>query len=361
MNNGIRELYIRDYKGIHDLTLSKLEKINILTGSNNSGKTSILELIYTVDQPDAIRKWLLGARIEGDYSSLTLFEGLNNLFPADKDEKAFSYSFTDSMGKLNSVDAAGTLIEEQLSQTQIEKINGFMASAKSSRTDHIYRDVHGLQLSIRKNGEELVNDTVYDFQYRILSTPIKKKSNVVYLSPFAHQDFSKYLNEILSNYEYYGRMIDLLQIFDSDIAGINAIKSERLHSTSYQLMSKAFGKTLPVSAYGDGMKKAIVLLGALIEAKDGILLVDEFETGIHTSAMDKVFKVLLDGAEKFNVQIFLSSHSEEAINKVLKLEHSMHEQMNLYTLYKHNGKNYVRCLDAAHAVVARDSYGMELR
>ena len=32
------------------------------------------------------------------------------------------------------------------------------------------------------------------------------------------------------------------------------------------------------------MKKAILLMSAVIAAKDGILLLDEFETAIHTSA-----------------------------------------------------------------------------
>ena len=61
------------------------------------------------------------------------------------------------------------------------------------------------------------------------------------------------------------------------------------------------------------MKKAILLMSAVITAQNGILLLDEFETAIHTSAMIKVFSWILRACKKLNVQIFLTSHSEEAI------------------------------------------------
>lgn len=45
MAQHVRELFIHGYKGIHELKLEQLNSINILTGDNNSGKTSILELL----------------------------------------------------------------------------------------------------------------------------------------------------------------------------------------------------------------------------------------------------------------------------------------------------------------------------
>lgn len=46
------------------------------------------------------------------------------------------------------------------------------------------------------------------------------------------------------------------------------------------------------------MKKAILLMSAVIRAKDGVLLLDEFETAIHTSAMEKTFKWILQTCKK---------------------------------------------------------------
>lgn len=61
----IKNFNIQSYRGIQNLTLENLNSINILTGNNNSGKTSILEILSTVDNPQDIRLgcYLLGLLI----------------------------------------------------------------------------------------------------------------------------------------------------------------------------------------------------------------------------------------------------------------------------------------------------------
>ena len=86
------------------------------------------------------------------------------------------------------------------------------------------------------------------------------------------------------------------------------------------MLTRNHAKALPLTAYGDGMKKAMLLLSAVVRAKDGILLLNEFETAIHTSAMDSVFSWLLKSAIKLNVQVFLTSHSKEAIEMVIQCD-----------------------------------------
>ena len=58
MAQHIKELFIHEYKGIHELKLEQLNSINILTGDNNSGKTSILELLSTVERPQREDCWM---------------------------------------------------------------------------------------------------------------------------------------------------------------------------------------------------------------------------------------------------------------------------------------------------------------
>lgn len=84
--------------------------------------------------------------------------------------------------------------------------------------------------------------------------------------------------------------------------------------------------------YGDGMKKAILLMSAVVKAKNGILLLDEFETAIHTSAMNKTFHWILRTCRKLNVQVFLTSHSKEAIDKVLKCAPEIQDDIALSML-----------------------------
>ena len=77
--------------------------------------------------------------------------------------------------------------------------------------------------------------------------------------------------------------------------------------------------------------------------------------------MDAVFSWLLKSAIRLNVQVFLTSHSEEAIQKVLRCSEELQKYINLYTLYDFNGKNYVRMLGCQEAINANDNLGLELR
>lgn len=53
----LQDFHISSYRGIKGLSLSGLNHINILTGDNNSGKTTILELISTIDDPANVESW----------------------------------------------------------------------------------------------------------------------------------------------------------------------------------------------------------------------------------------------------------------------------------------------------------------
>lgn len=65
----------------------------------------------------------------------------------------------------------------------------------------------------------------------------------------------------------------------------------------------------------------------------------EYETAIHTSAMCEVFAWMVEASLRLNVQIFMTSHSEGAVNKLLRIWYK--EYINVYTLYEHKGFNYV--------------------
>lgn len=51
MDNHISDIYIRSFRGISNLELKDIKLINILTGDNNGGKTSVLEVIQSIKNP----------------------------------------------------------------------------------------------------------------------------------------------------------------------------------------------------------------------------------------------------------------------------------------------------------------------
>ena len=53
----IKNIYIETFRGIKNLRLENLAPINILTGDNNCGKTSILEVLQSLKSLVSFSVW----------------------------------------------------------------------------------------------------------------------------------------------------------------------------------------------------------------------------------------------------------------------------------------------------------------
>ncbi len=364
MARHVREIKIGAYRGISNLHLKNLNDINILTGDNNSGKTSVLELLSTMDNPHNIGSWAhILRKSKPGFKKRYFYDEFLNLFPVDEEDYYVGYEYINIHKKTTKVELKAEIEETQLLEKEMLQLEGLMETEHEKETDHVM-DTRCMHLEIWVNGEKKKSYQLYDFQTRTSMFVNKEKSFVrtVYISPNAHATGSLFLDDILSSSEFYEVMLDILKDFDENILSINAVQTNKNSSVpEYVVLTRDHKKAMPLNAYGDGMKKAILLLSALVEAKDGILLLDEFETAIHTSAMDSVFSWILESAKKLNVQVFLTSHSKEAIEKVLKCKKELQPNINVYTLYRDNGQNLVRTMNCLEAIHAQDSLGLELR
>ena len=131
MKSYLQEFTVHAYKGIHNLTLESLNAINILTGDNNSGKTSVLELLSTIGNPQDTDAWIRCARIDGlRIRDRLYFNGFYNMFPIDDERKEIAYSLIDGDGKSDEVMLVAELEETQVSEKEMPFF-GFSLAASS--------------------------------------------------------------------------------------------------------------------------------------------------------------------------------------------------------------------------------------
>ena len=370
MREYINKLFIKSYRGIKDLELNDLCIINILTGDNNCGKTSILEVLESYDNPQNFRTWSeVSRKGNSRVYGMTLYEAFLDLFDIDQNDKFIEYQVT-SGDKVEKVVVKGSIASEMMTESQyLNEVQNRKSSEPYDENDdnaaETLHEILKLQLEVLVNNIYKESCSIYDGQ-RLLSPfkfRLEHSKNIIYISPTRHADSELFLSDILDHSELYEQMLNVLKEFDENIISINydSKNNSMMGRGIYKILSKDHEKALPLNVYGDGMKKAILLMSAVVRAENGILLLDEFETAIHTSAMDKIFSWILNTCKELNVQLFLTSHSEEAISKVLKCCPEMQEDIALYTLYKRGVKTMSRRLMAKEAIEASESMGMELR
>jgi AAA15 family ATPase/GTPase len=64
---------------------------------------------------------------------------------------------------------------------------------------------------------------------------------------------------------------------------------------------------------GDGLTRLFHIGLAMANASGGILLIDEFENGLHWEVQAELWKALFEAANQFGVQVFATTHSNDCI------------------------------------------------
>ena len=69
----------------------------------------------------------------------------------------------------------------------------------------------------------------------------------------------------------------------------------------------------PRKSFGDGALRVLGVALALVRSRDGFLLIDEAENGIHYSVQSEFWDMVLKSARDNNVQVIATTHSYDCV------------------------------------------------
>ena len=79
-----------------------------------------------------------------------------------------------------------------------------------------------------------------------------------------------------------------------------------------------FDKAPNLAAFGEGVRRVFEIGLLFAGVHGGVLLVDEFENAIHTELLVEFASLVQDLAAELDVQVFLSTHSKEAVDAFIQ-------------------------------------------
>ncbi|HVJ50268.1 ATP-binding protein [Desulfitobacterium sp.] len=371
MARHLSRLKVETFRGIKDLEVMDLGDINILVGSNNCGKTSLLEAIMLLSRPDDLTSVVSIARLREvprtfPSMSPSFLDSFLYLFNRLNDELLISVS-----ASMNNVEVTFKIkgrIEKVLMDINEEMKNNSMISRK-------------LREGSISEGEEIdsfVGEIQYNnigqlsFEPSYIPISFHKYDRIMRMNrktPFLKMTFVSTIDHIIKNTfravirnrTLKDKVVEVLKLFDSNITDLRIIENE--DGRVIQMIDNSLLDYMPLSTYGDGIKKVIALANGIAEAKDGILLVDEIETSIHPSVLAKVFLWLIDACKEFNVQLFLTTHSLETVDSLLDSASNFEKEdlIRVITLVRKDHQTVARVLPGKKAQQVREDYDMELR
>lgn len=343
----VSQIKINNYRGLNNLSLDNLSNVNIFVGANNSGKTSVLEALRILaapnDESSVIRLALLRRGTSGRSNRRNLVNYLLSIFQvADDDDKHYHIGMEAVINNQKcSYNVDGTIGEySDLTSGKNQTFDmGIRISIDGKSKYHICTIENGKDYKFVPNEEPLYNCLYFH-------------SSVNYYTSCVNMLTDHIIREGKND------VLRMLKSFDKNIEDISIVGED-------VYLTNKFSGSLPLFAYGLGMQKAVLLTLSLMRCKDGVILIDEIDNAIHISVFKDVFRWFIEACIEYNVQAFVTTHSAEALDEILKVSHNMNYDRNIrvVTLRKNydNNETYCRIRTGEEAYEDRKMFEMELR
>lgn len=314
----MESFYIENFKNFEKLTLNQLKRVNLIVGKNSVGKSTLLEAIavYLSDGDDNCLKEILAGRGE-PISYDKQYEGILDVIK-DRFLSLFS-GWEENYSK----DFFIRLAEKESDPLTIQQVyisdyrkNGI----ESGQMLYIYNqedlDAKGGLLSFTTYGLVV---TKTDGETSLIRydniRPVTMKTykrvpyQMIHTSDFDSTDNAALYDKIsLSPLENY--IVKALNIINENIDRITFVNEVGSKLYRVPIVSlKDTGRRVHLSTMGDGLNRVLTIVLLLLNCKNGVLLLDEFETGLHYSVQKQLWEIIFLLAEELNVQVFVTSHS----------------------------------------------------
>ncbi len=119
-------------------------------------------------------------------------------------------------------------------------------------------------------------------------------------------------------------LLEALRIIDDQIDGfrIAPLPSGRRYHSRECVIVKLRGMTspVPIGSLGDGVWRLFTLATAMASAVGGVVLVDDIDTGLHYSVMERMWRHLAAMATHLDVQVFATTHSRDCYEALSALQ-----------------------------------------
>jgi AAA15 family ATPase/GTPase len=301
---------IIQYRKLYDIHIKHLSRINIFAGGNNLGKTSILESFYLLSQLN-------------DMNALFELERYRGKFYNEFQSKWLDKSIADR------IEITGTF-NETLSDICIQKEDTIENIDKTNYLSTIKIDaqVNGTAL---ESSVHLYSNREPDLRYA--KTQVLCQSS--FTSPYRYNiDLLSKAHSYAVKEKYYDDIVGFIrENMDSSIEKITLVEDNR-----FMVDSNKLDTAIDITKYGEGMQRVFEIALLMGYNANGILCIDEIDCAIHHSLLVRFSKFLQQLAERFNIQVFLSTHSKECIDAFIEAKYKENKDITAYSLTEEAGK-----------------------
>ena len=319
---------IENFRLFDRLTVEPLARVNLIVGQNNAGKTALLEAL-----------WLHSGQNNPELAHrMNMWRGLPGSEPGEFFPDLFWDYRTDLPIKLTA-NYQGKSNSEKLLITRQSRLASAVPMAPSvpdrprplSQSDDLretelvfeYMDAEGDKFTSRAWLEsaqlELPMPPGIQQEVNLASLRIERESQSGdrRSAVFLHSSGRIAPPELAARFgraEVKGHLAEIesvLQLAEPRLRRLTAVPAFDGLALIYGDIGT--GRIMPIALMGSGLARLLEITLVFAEIANGSILIDEIENGLHHSVMPGVWKAINNLSQKFNVQVFATTHSYECM------------------------------------------------
>ena len=363
------DLLVRGFRGIENLTISRLGRVTLFAGKNGIGKTTLLE---------AVRIYAARGRYPVLADILRNREEMSDTVNEDGDKRLTLDLETLFHGRHISSDTYISIGPK--SQTQQVRIMTAPPSEEAAERlrdlipEHFSDDdVKSLKIKFRDTNQEIP---------MLNSLPVPR-----FRRPGAWNEESQLPPEIrceslgpsLLDNARLARLWDKVALTDDETRAVQALKliysdkvdrvavigddtgSRLSHGRRTVVKIKGQDRPVPLKSLGDGAVRLFGVALALANSQGGFLVFDEAENGIHYSVQRDFWKMVLKTAHENNVQVFATTHGWDCVAGFAQAATDVEEVEGVLIRLERDG-DQIRSIEYSESnLKAAAEYGIEVR
>lgn len=320
---------ISNFRTFRHLHLADMDRINLLAGANNVGKTAFLEALWQFtgpDQPDIglrLNRFRSFEPIESKEFSFDLFHKYDSSKPIHlvakgdwgRNPRSLTLEIRSRSESRTTVTKGANGIEpDLLDETSPHEI----ALEYKDETGATYKSTGHIEAS-------RVDSNTIRVHLRSQQESVPGRPGNVLFGPHA-RGTAKGDSERFGRLELEGdekQIVKALQTFEPSLNRLTIIPVDDVPMIHADV---GIGRLIPVKLLGDGMQRVLSLALAFQGASGGLMLVDEFENGIHHSKLKDLWHVISSFSERYDTQVVATTHSLECT----RAAHQVFSEANKY-------------------------------
>ena len=312
-------LAIRTFRGIESLSIPRLGRVTLIAGMNGTGKTTVLDAIriYAARGSRSAlfelpqRREEVAALVDEDGDTI-LVPDLASIFH-QSDESRHAHI---SIGLSNDADQ----LEIQVTSPGDEHFDRIAASLPDTLED---QDIMMLRVMFR-GAVRVLPPVQLPHKFRRLGRlhdngDFPREIKLVSLGPGlpGNDEVARFWNHIMLTDEEDRALEALKLVLGSSVSRVAVAGDEKgslgMDGQRVLVKLKDRARPVPLKSLGDGAVRLFGIALALADSRDGFLLIDEVENGIHHSVHHDFWRMVLRAAQDNNVQVIATTHGWDCV------------------------------------------------